>query len=121
MPWLLSMWMVGNKTPTTDYPKLRSTRKYNRNGRNNNVLKDHFTWGQIDLEYPDQESKQIALRNQAFIPINNMPLGLEIWKNKMFISLPQWRPGIPVTLAYVDLNHNVNKSPMLKPYPSWSW
>lgn len=120
VPWLLSMWMIGNKTPT-DYPKPKSVRKSSKNGVHDNVgLKDYFTWGQIDLEYPNQESKQMALKAGEFIPINNLPLGLEVWKNKLFLTLPQWRPGIPVTLTYVDLN-NYSKSPMLKPYPSWSW
>ncbi|XP_027849694.2 protein yellow-like [Aphis gossypii] len=120
VPWLLSMWMMGNKTPT-DYPKRKNVKKPYRKGRNENTgFKDRFTWGQIDLEYPNQDTKQMAINTGAFIPINNLLLGLEVWKNKMFLSLPQWRPGIPVTLAYVDLN-SYTKSPMLKPYPSWNW
>lgn len=111
---------MGNKTPS-DQSRPKSVRKPNRNSRHENVgFRDRFTWGQIDLEYPDQESKRLAISNGAFIPINNLPLGLEVWKNKMFISLPQWKPGIPVTLAYVNLN-NRDKSPMLTPYPSWNW
>jgi len=114
------MWMVGNKTPT-DYTKTKSVMwKVNRNGQNENQLKDRFTWGQIDLEYPNQETKHVALNTGTFIPANNLPLGMEVWKNKLFLSLPQWRPGIPVTLAYVNLNSRV-KSPTLKPYPSWNW
>jgi len=114
------MWMMGNKTPT-DYPKRKNVKKPYRKGRNENTgFKDRFTWGQIDLEYPNQDTKQMAINTGAFIPINNLLLGLEVWKNKMFLSLPQWRPGIPVTLAYVDLN-SYTKSPMLKPYPSWNW
>lgn len=112
--------MMGNKTSTSEYPQPKSTRKYNRHSRNENELRDHFTWGQIDLEYPNQESKQVALKTGAFIPINNSPLGLEIWKTKMFLSLPQWKPGIPATLTYVNLNSDF-KSPVLKPYPSWNW
>ncbi|VVC35640.1 Six-bladed beta-propeller, TolB-like,Major royal jelly protein/protein yellow [Cinara cedri] len=121
VPWLLSMWMMGNKT-STDYPskpKSIAIRKF-YNLRENIGLKDRFTWNQIDIEYPDRESKRNALKTGKFIPINNLPLGLEIWKNKMFISLPQWKPGIPVTLAYVNLN-SYDKSPVLKPYPSWNW
>lgn len=121
VPWLLSMWMMGNKTPANLTKPIKSPKKPNRNGRHENTgFKDRFTWGQIDLEYPNYESKHKALNSGAFIPSNNLPLGLEVWKNKMFLSLPQWRPGIPVTLAYVNLNNYV-KSPKLKPYPSWSW
>lgn len=111
--------MMGNKTPT-GYSKPRPARKYGRNGRNENGFEDHFTWNQIDLEYPNQESKRSAIKSGEFIPLNNLPLGLEVWKDKMFLSLPQWRPGIPVTLTYVDLNSH-SKSPVLKPYPSWNW
>lgn len=121
VPLLLSVWMMGNKTPS-DYPKPKSERKFYKNSQHDSVeFKDYFTWGQIDLEYPNQESKQMSLKTGKFIPINNLPLGLEVWKNKLFLSLPQWRPGIPVTLAYLDLNNYSTKSPMLKPYPSWNW
>lgn len=111
---------MGNKTPSNQ-PRSKLARKPNINGQHENTgFKDRFTWNLIDLEYPDYESKQNAINTGSFIPINNLPLGLEVWKDKMFLSLPQWKPGIPVTLTYVDLN-NYNKSPMLKPYPSWSW
>jgi hypothetical protein len=56
----------------------------------------------------------------TYIPENNLPLGLEVWKEKIFISLPRWKKGIPATLTTISMK-SFDKSPKLKPYPSWSW
>ncbi|XP_050431938.1 protein yellow-like [Adelges cooleyi] len=120
VPWLLSVWMMG-KAPDDWSNKSKPPKKSNKGFRNEYVgFKDRFTWGQIDLEYPNQESKRMARKSGAFIPANNLPLGIEVWKDKMFLSIPQWKKGIPVTLTSVDLNSN-SSSPRLKPFPDWNW
>ncbi|KAI8431815.1 hypothetical protein MSG28_016228, partial [Choristoneura fumiferana] len=49
---------------------------------------------------------------------NNVPMGMERVGNRLFISLPRRRYGIPTTLNYIDLDQNVNtRSPALNPYP----
>ncbi|XP_073966525.1 L-dopachrome tautomerase yellow-f2-like isoform X2 [Choristoneura fumiferana] len=53
-----------------------------------------------------------------FIQYNNVPMGMERVGNRLFISLPRRRYGIPTTLNYIDLDQNVNtRSPALNPYP----
>lgn len=57
--------------------------------------------------------------NNFFIPYNNVPMGVDRWKNKLFITVPRRRNGIPATLNYVEIPAagNDNKSPGLRPYP----
>ena len=53
-----------------------------------------FEWKQLQFAVPVDRSYQAD---------NNVPVGLEVWQHKLFITVPRWRPGVPVSLAYVDL------------------
>ncbi|XP_028033211.1 protein yellow-like [Bombyx mandarina] len=82
-------------------------------------LQEIFSWNVVDWNYPDQFSKQQALRTGALIPENALPVGIERWRNKLFVSVPRWRSGIPATLNYIPLDAPYEPSPKLTPYPSF--
>jgi hypothetical protein len=63
-----------------------------------------FEWKELDFAYPSSRARQEAIESQSFIPSNNVPVGLEVWKNKLFITVPRWKRGVPASLAYVYLN-----------------
>lgn len=68
--------------------------------------------------------RQEAITSGSFKPENTLPLGLEVWQNRIFVTFPLWRAGIPVTLATIPRNPTLaggNRSPPFKPYPNWSW
>ena len=69
----------------------------------NNPLKEVYSWKQVDFEYPDESARQEAIRSKEFIPENNLPLGIERWKNKLFVTFPRWKDGTAATLTYLDL------------------
>lgn len=71
---------------------------------NGNGLGVVFEWKELDFAYPNSSVRQAALESKSFIPSNNVPVGLEVWKNKLFITVPRWKPGVPASLSYVDLN-----------------
>ncbi|XP_039762781.1 L-dopachrome tautomerase yellow-f-like isoform X2 [Pararge aegeria] len=50
-----------------------------------------------------------------FIQYNNVPIGLEVWGDKIFVTVPRRRFGIPSTLNFV--RNAPWKSPGLQPYP----
>lgn len=79
-----------------------------------------YQWSVMDIEYPTEEERTIAISSQEFIPENNLPLGVEVYKDRMFISMPKWKPGIPITLAVLPTVPK-EKSPKLVPYPSWNY
>ncbi|CAB3246515.1 unnamed protein product [Arctia plantaginis] len=56
-------------------------------------------------------------KDQFFIQYNNVPVGFEVHKKRMFITVPRRRFGIPSTLNYVDITAESTRSPLLKPYP----
>ena len=65
-----------------------------------------------------------AIDNGSFKPENNLPLGLDVWQNRIIVTFPIWKSGIPATLATIPRNPSVargNRSPRFTPYPNWSW
>ncbi|XP_068627567.1 protein yellow-like [Battus philenor] len=82
-------------------------------------LHEMFSWNVMDWNYPDEYLRQEALVTGALIPENALPVGIERWKNKLFVSVPRWRPGIPATLNYIPLDAPHEPSPKLTPYPSF--
>lgn len=48
-----------------------------------------------------------------------MPVGVDRFNNKLFITVPRRRPGIPSSLNYVAIDEfGENRSPNLKPFPN---
>ncbi|KZC03773.1 Protein yellow [Dufourea novaeangliae] len=47
-----------------------------------------------------------------------MPLGLEVWDDKIFITVPRWKNGVVSNLNYFSKDDK-SKSPKLTPYPNW--
>lgn len=70
----------------------------------NDNLRVAYQWKQIDFEYPNIEERQAAITNLTFIQENVIPVGLEVYKNRLFITLPRWKKGVPASLAFIDLN-----------------
>jgi hypothetical protein len=70
----------------------------------NDNLRVAYQWKQIDFEYPNIDERQLAITNETFIQENVMPVGIEVYKNRLFVTLPRWKKGVPASLAYIDLN-----------------
>jgi hypothetical protein len=68
-----------------------------------------FEWKELDFAYPNSSARQAAVKSRSFIPSHNVPVGLEVWKNKLFITVPRWKPGVSASLTYVDLNQTCKK------------
>ncbi|KFB45517.1 AGAP010280-PA-like protein [Anopheles sinensis] len=80
-------------------------------------LKEKFKWREVSYAWPSEETKQEALRSGNYIVHNNLPLGLERWRDKLFITVPRWKSGVAASLTYVNVSDEI--SPDLRPYPSW--
>ncbi|CAH1393209.1 unnamed protein product [Nezara viridula] len=83
----------------------------------NDKLKEIFKWNQIDFAFPDEQTRNASIASGEFKKENNMPLGIEIWKDRVFITVPRWKSGVPSTLNYVKVTDG--ESPLLHPYPNW--
>ncbi|VVC38830.1 Hypothetical protein CINCED_3A017841 [Cinara cedri] len=87
----------------------------------NDRLQEVFSWSQLDFVFPDQETREAAIASGEYIQANNMPLGLEVWRDKLFLTVPRWKAGVVSTLNYVTLGAGTekNRSPLLVPYPNY--
>lgn len=56
-------------------------------------LQEIFNWRQLDFQFPSIQMKQQALASGAYIPTNALPVGIEHWGNKLFVSVPRWKDG----------------------------
>lgn len=79
-----------------------------------------YAWSSVDFEFDSIEARDHAIFEGDYIAENNLPLGLDVWRDKVFVTLPKWKTGIPVTLATVP-RHSKKRNPKLRPYPSWQW
>jgi len=56
-------------------------------------LLEKFIWKKMDFAYPDERSRQLAIASGEYVPENSLPVGIEIWRNKLFVTIPRWRDG----------------------------
>ncbi|XP_023723318.1 protein yellow [Cryptotermes secundus] len=81
-----------------------------------------YEWNKLDFTWPDDSFKARFLDSSQFIPENTTISGVKVWRDRLYVTLPRWRRGVPVTLASVPLptaGRYLNTSPKLEPFPSW--
>ncbi|XP_076169514.1 protein yellow [Ptiloglossa arizonensis] len=73
-------------------------------------------WPLLDFALPPDQMFLSRYR-----PENVVPTGITIGDDKIFISVPRLRDGVPSTFNYITKNQSFEISPQLRPYPSWDW
>lgn len=66
-------------------------------------LEELFWWRTLDYAYENEEMRNQSIMSKEFIPENNVPFGVEVWRDKVFVTVPRRNPGVPSTLNYIDL------------------
>jgi hypothetical protein len=56
-------------------------------------LQERYNWRQLDWVFPNQQTRDRAIASGDFIPTNGLPVGIERWQNKLFVTVPRWRNG----------------------------
>lgn len=67
-------------------------------------LRVAFQWKELDFDFPSEKDRQEAIASGKFIPENNLPLGLEVYKDRLFVTVPRWRSGVAASLNYIKLS-----------------
>lgn len=68
-----------------------------------------YAWKQLDFQFPNDSVREAAIASGDFIQKNNLPVGIEIWKDKLFITSPRWKKGVPSNLNYISLSNTIGK------------
>lgn len=83
---------------------------------NEKKYSDTIHFGLSDRRFNDLTASEIQ---DNFIQYNNMPMGAMRHKDRIFITLPRRRPGMPATLTYVRSSGARKSSPGLQAYPNF--
>lgn len=52
-------------------------------------LEEKYRWKEVQYAWLSESAKKEAIASGEFKPENNFPLGLDIWRDKLFIALPR--------------------------------
>lgn len=58
-------------------------------------------WKQIEYDWPGDDTKRLF---PDYRQEDNLPLGLEVAGDRIFITVPRWRQGVAASLNYIRLN-----------------
>ncbi|KAG7210434.1 hypothetical protein KM043_011966 [Ampulex compressa] len=79
-----------------------------------------FQWNTVDVVWPSEDEHESALKDGEYIPANNVIAGIKFWKDKMYLTLPRWKEGVPVTLAMTSASPVGGvTNPKLEAFPNW--
>lgn len=53
------------------------------------ILQEKFAWKEVDYAWESESQKEEAVTNGRYIVENNLPLGLDVWRDKLFITVPR--------------------------------
>lgn len=53
-------------------------------------LDEKYRWRELEFDWPSEETKKEAIRNGSYKIENNLPLGIDIWRDKLFITVPRF-------------------------------
>lgn len=53
-----------------------------------------------------------------YVPQNNLPLGIDVQRDRLFVTMPRWKQGVPASLGWLPLPAT-ESSPLMNPYPNW--
>lgn len=60
-----------------------------------------YQWKQIDYDWPNEETKRLFPKYRQE---DNLPLGLEVAGDRLFVTVPRWRQGVVASLNYIKIN-----------------
>lgn len=52
-------------------------------------LEQKYLWKEVEFAWPSEVAKRQAIDSGSYIVENNLPLGLDIWQDKLFITVPR--------------------------------
>lgn len=67
-------------------------------------MKEIFNWKQIDFQFENETHRQAMIDSGQFIPNHNIPTSIALWMDKLFLTLPRFKLGVPASLAYIIVN-----------------
>lgn len=64
-------------------------------------LQERYSWNQLDFAFPNERLKEQAIASGDYIPQNALPVGVEHYGNRLFVTVPRWRDGEYQTALHI--------------------
>ncbi|KAK2586172.1 hypothetical protein KPH14_001439 [Odynerus spinipes] len=85
-----------------------------------------FTWKALEFAFPSERARDVAIKQGSFIPGAPIPIDVDVYYGGkhgtiIFVTVPRFQAGIPVTFGYVTNDITSEGNPIIAPYPSWEW
>lgn len=69
-----------------------------------NLPEMQYLWEKLDYNFPNESMKAAYIASGDFIlQADNLPVGIATWNDKMFITVPRWKKGVPSSLNYISM------------------
>jgi len=52
-------------------------------------LEEVFAWKELSFVWPNEDVKNNAIRTGSYNPADSFPLGMSVWRNKLFLTFPR--------------------------------
>lgn len=70
-------------------------------------------------ELREQQLEHQSAERANYVPYNNVPMGVTHYHDRLFVTVPRRRPGIPATLNYISSKAPPHSSPTFRAYPNY--
>nr|ARK19905.1 yellow-like protein [Ampulex compressa] len=89
-------------------------------------MKNIYSWKSLEFAFPSEEARDAAIHEGRFIPGKLAPIDTDVYvaehkKPIVFITIPRFQEGVPVTLGYVSDDATLDGNPLIVPYPNWEY
>ncbi|XP_075973485.1 major royal jelly protein 9-like isoform X2 [Anticarsia gemmatalis] len=78
-------------------------------------------WAELEFVFPSEDDMRKAIENNYYVPGNSVPIDVDVhhrqgaYPSRIFVSIPRFDVGRPVTLGTVDSEGKISA------YPNYSW
>ena len=81
-----------------------------------------YEWTQLDYAFSNESEREEWVQSGKFIPANNLLTGIKLHGDRMFLTVPRRRRGVPATLLRLPYNCTTENvvGAKLEPFPSWA-
>ncbi|CAO1422203.1 unnamed protein product [Diamesa serratosioi] len=85
-------------------------------GQHDMNLKLYKEWNRLVFWFPSRQVQKDAIDQGQYVPNSPFPLDVDVdHHTRVFITIPRFSEGVPVTLGIVDPDESIY------PYPDYSW
>lgn len=81
-----------------------------------------YQWNIIEYEWPNSTVREQEISKGNYEPRNSAVNGIKIYKDKVYVTTPRLKTGVPSTLNVVVENQDPDLTSVkyvLRPFPNW--